>query len=292
MKTCCVCNGILKPYQKSNVSLENTDSYAYASRKIPEYMHWDLYECEDCKILYSDCPTNVEDIYDKYENAAYDSSEEADYASETYIKYLKKHLPSFPNGKALDIGTGNGSYLLALKKEGIENVMGVEPSREPIAQANPSVRGNIINAPFEKGMFAENEFEMVSLFQTIEHIPDSISVLEEIRRNLKPNGVFYLVCHNYRSLVNAIMGFKSPIYDIEHLQIFSQKGIRKLMEKAGFRNIEVFTIKNRYPLRYWFRLFPAPQRIKKRMMPRLDKSKLGRMMLGVNVGNIGVICRK
>lgn len=39
----------------------------------------------------------------------------------------------------------------------------------------------------------------------------------------KEGSIAYLVCYDYRSFVNKILGMKSPIYDIEHLQLFSKK---------------------------------------------------------------------
>lgn len=64
---------------------------------------------------------------------------------------------------------------------------------------------------------------MVSMFQTVEHIPEPFDSIKEIRRILKDGGYFYVVCHDYCSLINQFLGMKSPIYDIEHLQIFSKK---------------------------------------------------------------------
>ena len=171
-------------------------------------------------------------------------------------------------------------------------MVGVEPSKEPISQADSSIRESIINSPFQKGMFESREFDMVSLFQTVEHIPNPLSAFREVNRILEPGGVFYVICHDYCSAVNRIMGLKSPIYDIEHLQIFSQRSIARLMKKAGFKDVRVFTIKNRYPIKYWVRLFPAPARIKNRMMKYMDQSRFGRRMFGINVGNVGIIARK
>lgn len=289
---CIICGKDLRLFKTSNVSLSKISSYAYSSRKVPEYMHWDLYECEECSILYSDCPSNTEEIYEKYENADYDSSDEANDASNTYYKYLKQKMPDFPRNKALDIGTGNGSYLLNLKNGGVKDVVGIEPSREPIKHADSLVKEYIKNIPFQAGIFGNGEFDMVSLFQTVEHIPEPISIFREVRRILVEGGYFYVICHDYCSLVNRFLGMKSPIYDIEHLQILSKKSIVRLMKKSGFKDVKVFTVKNRYPLKYWVRLFPIPLVIKKRIMDYLNKYRIGKLMIGINVGNVGVIARK
>lgn len=141
-------------------------------------------------------------------------------------------------------------------------------------------------------MFKAGDFDMVSLFQTAEHVPEPVMVLKEIHRILKEDGYCYLICHNYRALLNRIMGIKSPIYDIEHLQIFSRKSICRAMRKAGFREMDVFTIRNRYPLTYWLRLLPIPASVKKQVLTIAEKLGAEKVLLSINVGNIGVIARK
>lgn len=292
MMNCAICGRPLRLYRKENYDASLLDSFAYASRKIPEYMHFALYECKDCRALFASCPIEDKEIFSNYRTADYDSGTEANDASNTYFRYLKKHLP-YPPTNALDIGTGNGSYLALLKHQGgVSEVAGVEPSQAPILQAAEDIRGNIINDVFRKELFHEESFDMVSLFQTIEHIPDSLKLLHDIQSIMKNGGCFYLVCHDYRSLVNRVLGAKSPIYDIEHLQIFSKKSVRRLLEKTGFQNIRVFSIRNRYPLSYWIKLFPFPKELKRKLLRWATRSKLGRIYFAINVGNIGAICRK
>ena len=252
---------------QSNYSDDKTDAFAFASRKTPEYMHFDLFECKTCKVL------SAQNMYEV-----------------TYLKYLIKMLPHFVPEKILDIGTGEGSFLkFASQKWNNVSVVGVEPSVAPVTVADPAVKDKIINEPFESSLFEETEFDMVSCFQTVEHIPDSINLLNGIHRILKRNGYAYFVCHDYCSLVNRILGQRSPIYDIEHLQIYSKKSIKLLFEKAGYRNVKQFSIKNRYPLTYWIKLLPIPAKMKL-FINNLPFVK--RLVIGINVGNIGVLAQK
>ncbi len=292
VKRCRICGKQLELFKKENYTASGLSSYAFASRKAPEYMHWALYECKDCRILYSQCPMGADEITNNYKTASYDSSKEADYASDTYFKYLKKKLPAYPKGSALDIGTGNGAYLLRLKKNGVGRICGVEPSKAPIEDACKKVKHCIIHNVFQKGMFEPNSFDMVSLFQTAEHVPNPLGTMKEVYKILNNNGYFYLICHNYRSLVNRILGGGSPIYDIEHLQVFSKKSIYRAVRKAGFREIQVFTIRNRYPLQYWLRLLPMPAVMKTKILAVAGKSGIGKVCVPINVGNIGIIAKK
>ena len=287
--SCFICGRPLKLKHKSNFKAKN-DAFAFASRKIPDYTHFDLYECSVCKVLIAQKIYEQADLDKQYKKADFDSSFEARFASKTYIKYLTKVLPAFVPQRILDIGTGEGSFLLeSLSKWKDALIIGVEPSDAPIKEADDVIRKNILNKPFDVKDFKKDEFDLVSCFQTIEHIPDSLKLLNDIKTILNPNGYAYFVCHNYCSFTNRLLGLKSPIYDIEHLQIYSKKSIKLLFEEAGFKNIKLFTIKNRYSLSYWFRLLPLPLKIKN-FIEKMDFPK--KITIGINVGNLGIIAQK
>ena len=289
---CPICGQKMKLYKDENIDLDKMSSYAYSSRKKPEYMHYKLLECPCCHILCSQYDVAAQELSDKYRSASYDSSTEANDASDTYYDYLVKVCPEFGGGSALDIGTGNGSYLLKMKEAGVQNIVGVEPSMAPIESADPLIKNCIINDVFSKNLFDTNSFDIVSIFQTVEHIPNVMTTFHDIYSILKDNGYIYVVCHDYRSLVNRILGMKSPIYDIEHLQIFSKDSIYKALKQAGFRNIELFTLKNRYSIEYWLRLLPISEKSKEVLVKKLDKIGWRNRKISINVGNIGVIAQK
>ncbi len=175
---------------------------------------------------------------------------------------------------------------------GVEDVMGIEPSIAPIENADELIKPYIINDVFRKEILSEKKFDMVSLFQTIEHIPNTEAMLEDVYDILNENGYFYLVCHDYKSFVNKFLGTRSPIYDIEHLQLFSKRSIYRILQKKGFRNIRIFTLWNEYPIKYWVKLFPFNSSVKKKLIQKLSVTNFGKLRLAINVGNIGAIASK
>lgn len=289
---CFICGQRMKVYSRENYKPTELGDFAFSSRKIPEYMHYELYECKVCKVLVANNPPSSEKLAEEYERADFDSGNEARNASKTYIRYLKKYIPNFSKGRSLDIGTGEGSYLKYLKDEGVREIVGVEPSQAPIDAADSTIRPNIIKDVFSAERFEKESFDMISCFQTIEHIPDSRKLLQDIYALLKDRGLVYIVCHNYCSLVNKILGTKSPIYDIEHLQLFSKRSIYRLLKECGYSNIKTFSIWNRYPIRYWLRLFPFPKGMKRAILKSAESHTWGNIELAINVGNVGVIAHK
>jgi hypothetical protein len=88
------------------------------------------------------------------------------------------------------------------------------------------------------------------------------------------------------------MGRKSPIFDIEHLQLFSPSSFRNLLKAAGFASTQVETVHNRYPIRYWAQLFPFPKGLKAGLMNVLQKTAVGRVIIPLPAGNLAAIAYK
>lgn len=277
-------------FAEANFELDRLDSFAFASRKMPEYMHYRLIDCPTCDLLYASPVPREDYLAEGYGEAAYDSGVEAHYAAATYANTLSSFIERLPDRHgALDIGTGDGAFLECLLEHGFDGVVGVEPSRAPIAAAREDVRPLIREGIFRGDDFSPESFSLVTCFQTLEHLNDPLEMTREVRQLLKPGGAAFFICHNRRALSAQLMGRKSPIFDIEHLQLFSPRSARYLLEQTGFTNVGVMKIVNRYPLRYWLRLVPLPQDMKRPLIAALDRIGVGGWSLSVPVGNIAVV---
>jgi SAM-dependent methyltransferase len=278
-----------KVFAEADFNFSDLDRFAFASRKMPEYMHYRLIDCPTCDLLYANPLPCEGDLAEGYGEAAYDSGVEAHYAAKTYARTLSGFIGRLPDRHgALDIGTGDGAFLECLLDLGFEKVAGVEPSRAPIAAAREDVRPLIREGLFRGDDFAPASFSLVTCFQTLEHLGDPLEMARQVKKLLKPGGAAYFICHNRRALSARLLGKRSPIFDIEHLQLFSPQSAHYLLEQSGFTDVTVMEIVNRYPLRYWLRLLPFPQRMKRSLIAALDQVGVGGWSLSVPVGNIAV----
>src|SRR5580693_720530 len=75
-------------FAEENFDPQGLDDFAFASRKIPELMHYRLVICPVCDLLYSNPLPTSGAISKGYQDAAFDSSEEAHYAARTYGRFL------------------------------------------------------------------------------------------------------------------------------------------------------------------------------------------------------------
>jgi hypothetical protein len=121
------------------------------------------------------------------------------------------------------------------------------------------------------------------------------TLLEEIRRILKPGGKVFLVAHDLNALSARVLGEKSPIYDIEHVQLFNERSIRYLLRLVAFEAVRVFPILNAYRLEYWLRLLPLPARLKNGVLGALGAPMmrpLQDLRISVPAGNMAVFATK
>ena len=292
LRTCPMCGSSdsSEVFAEANYELERLDGYAFASRKIPEYMHYRLIDCPTCDLLYANPMPCEDDLAAGYFAASYDSSVEAHYAAATYAKTLSTFLDLLPDRHgALDIGTGDGAFLEYLLEKGFDRLCGVEPSRAPIAAARKDVRPLIREGIFRGDDFVPESLSLVTCFQTLEHLGDPLVMAKTAWKLLKPGGAAFFICHNRRALSARLLGKKSPIFDIEHLQLFSPKSAVYLLEHANFIDVRVMDIVNRYPMSYWIKLLPLHQKIKRLLIATLDLIGVGSWSMSLPAGNIAVV---
>jgi len=266
------------------------DGFAFASRKLPVYMHLRLLKCPTCGVLYASPGFVPEFLAYAYRDAFYDSGDEARHAARSYAGQLNSILNGIGDREvALDVGTGNGAFLRYLREAGFRRVIGVEPSHEAVATAEEWMKPLIQEGMFRAGDFEPNSISLVSCFQTIEHVENPRTLCTDFYRLLRPNGALFLIAHDYRSWVTRVFGERSPIFDIEHQQLFSKDSLRYLLRACDFQEVRIGSIWNSYPLTYWIKLLPIPTWLKQSVIPPAKRLLIGKVPLRLNIGNIYAI---
>jgi SAM-dependent methyltransferase len=288
-RACPVCRATSgRELAAARIDAAGLDEFAFASRKFPEYMHHRLVECATCDTVYANPVFDFGGIDAAYDAAAFDSKEEAVCASRTYAGLVRPLLGRLPRtSSALDIGTGEGSFLQELLELGFEDVCGYEPSAAPLAAASERVRALIVHDVFDAERAAgRGPYDLITCCMTIEHVPDPAQLCRDAFELLAPGGALMIVCHDRRAPLNRLLGARSPIMDIEHLQLFSQASVRALLARTGFGDVEVRRFANRYPVHYWLKLAPLPLRVKRALVGGARRVPLGSLSLSLPVGNL------
>lgn len=273
-------------FTKEDINQEKLSGFSFASRKTPEFMSHRMVACLECDLVYAPQPPGDTELAAAYHQAEYDSTEEAEDAADAYARAIQPVFANLPQREsALEIGTGTGVFLNRLQQEGFSVLVGVEPSTAAIDAAHPEQRAWIRQGVFEESAFSPETFDLICCFMTMEHVPDPATVARSAFKLLRPGGAFVTVTHDRRSIVNRLLGKRSPIIDVEHMQLFSDASLTALFERSGYEQISIKAFSNRYALRYWLRLMPLPGLMKSFIAAVLARIGCDRLKLSVNVGN-------
>ncbi|MBF0105632.1 MAG: class I SAM-dependent methyltransferase [Deltaproteobacteria bacterium] len=241
-------------------------------------------------MIYANPAPSDSQLLTLYTRAGFVSARESIFAGQTYSKYLPAIVSRLPDLKgALDVGTGDGAFLEHLVRYGFSSITGIEPSADSISKAKPAIRPLIKKGFFNPNDHGDEQYSLVSLFQTVEHLLCPMETTRAFFRILKKGGALFIAGHNFKALSSRLMRTRSPIFDVEHMQLFSKKSLFKMMKEAGFSDIKVDPMMNTYPLNYYAQLVPLPQRIKAPLMAVLTKTGLSKIAIPAYIGNLAAI---
>lgn len=144
----------------------------------------------------------------------------------------------------LDVGCSSGSFLVVARDMGFR-VAGVEPAAAPAQQAMER-QLNIHQGFLEELFLAEGSYDVVTLFEVVEHLKDPGRVFKEAHRILRPDGIVVIGTGNTDSWTVSYMGGRWEYFDINrhggHVSFFNPESMRVLAKRTGF---EVASLKTR-----------------------------------------------
>ena len=153
-------------------------------------------------------------------------------------------LPPAGNGRALDLGCGEGYYVRALADLGW-TAWGVEVDRSSARQARQVTESHVCIADAGALPWPRRSVSLVSLWHVLEHVAAPNKTLAEVRRVLTPGGILLLEVPNVRSLQARVAGSRWLHWDLpRHRWHFHARALRRLLEKSGFVHIRVWTWPN------------------------------------------------
>ncbi len=136
-------------------------------------------------------------------------------------------------GRLLDIGTGGGSFPFVASKRGWQ-AEGCEPNRWLCEWALKNYGLAIRPGTVFEQNYPAGSYDVVTLWDVLEHTPDPKGEIREIHRLLKEDGLLVINFPDIGSWMARLMG-RSWIYLLDvHLYYFSRATITRLLEDAGF----------------------------------------------------------
>ena len=277
----------------ANFSPRDFSAEIFSARRLPDKIHYRIVQCRACGLVRSDPMLEVGALEKLYQASRQTYDTEVANLVGTYGRYLAR-LDRYQasKGRLLEIGCGSGFVLERALQMGYTDAAGVEPSQEAVAKAPLDIRARLVCDMFRPGLFAAQSFDAICMFQVFDHIPDPDQVLAECCRLLKPRGLLLFLNHDAGSLSARLLGERSPIYDIEHTYLYSQKTLARLLARYPLEVKESGAAQNTYSLRYLARLTPLPKLVKQALLGCLGSGSLGALTLSVPLGNLYCIVQK
>jgi 2-polyprenyl-3-methyl-5-hydroxy-6-metoxy-1,4-benzoquinol methylase len=166
-----------------------------------------------------------------------DYRKDAPHWLRTYRRRAKVVTPRLAAGaKVLDVGCAAGFFLEVMREQGFDG-WGLEVSA-PIAREAQRRLGEerVHIGTLDDAPYAGGEFDLVTFWDVVEHLPDPIAVLRQARSLLKPGGLLLVETQNVESRFARLMGRRWQHFkQAEHLWHFSPSTAAALFEAAGFR---------------------------------------------------------
>jgi ubiquinone/menaquinone biosynthesis C-methylase UbiE len=177
------------------------------------------------------------EFFDKLANQ-YDSSL-AGRKSKVLHGLVTKTMDKFEYKSVLDVGCGNGNFLIEVLKRKKVAVAGIDLSEKMIDEAKIRLgsEADLRNGDSEHMPWKNSSFDVVTCTLSFHHYPNPGAVLKEMRRVLNPGGKVIIADPWRPTPLRQIANIVLPLRKTGDIRFYSKPEIQKLLEQSGFKLI-------------------------------------------------------
>jgi 2-polyprenyl-3-methyl-5-hydroxy-6-metoxy-1,4-benzoquinol methylase len=204
-----------------------------------------LARCTQCGLIY--LPTRPgEDELEQYYPEDYEAYYLLDQQSSAQTWHLKRALslqlkmvesvhPA--RGKLLDIGSATGNFLHVAREAGWQ-VLGLEPVEKAAQLARQNYQLEVISGTITQLDLPPASFDVISMWDVLEHLPSPKQALHKSWELLKPGGFLVFSIPNLDSFDRYLFGNYWIGWDVpRHFNLFSRSTLKQLLGEIGFEII-------------------------------------------------------
>jgi SAM-dependent methyltransferase len=169
----------------------------------------------------------------------YASGSDPEYVSQmdARVRTFRRGLPEIERlaggrGRLLDVGCAAGAFLKAATDAGWDAV-GIEPNAWLAAWGAEHYGVTILVGSLDD-VALSGPFDVVTLWDVIEHTPDPMHVLRRLNGLLRPGGLLIVNYPDAGSAVARALGRRWPFLSSVHLYYFTRRTMREALRRAGF----------------------------------------------------------
>jgi SAM-dependent methyltransferase len=252
-RPCAVCAGVeFAPVYPTTIPDGSSDPAAFFSSSRKRAGHLAIVRCLRCDLVMTnpaDDDATLARVYDALEDRVYDAEEPSrTEVARTHLAFVLRHRA--PPGHLLDVGCATGTFVRVAVEAGWQ-ATGLDASAWSLERARERCpRADFIRGLVEDAAFSDASFDTITLWDTLEHVPNPGAVLDRVHAWLRPGGWLFANVPNAQSITARLLGRRWMLLLREHLWYFSPSTFGLLLEQRGFAcvatrpNTVVFSLAN------------------------------------------------
>lgn len=210
-----------------------------------------LSRCLDCGLVYVSARPDSTELYALYGETYFRNEDSAEVGYTDYVKDEPNIRKTFRGrlrlleqwvkpGTLLDVGCAAGFFMDVAREHGWQ-AQGLDVSAFAVQYTRERFGFEAQIGSLTDLEYPENHYDLITMWDVIEHVPHPKAYVEKIARLLRQGGVFSLATPDVDSLPAKITGKNWMGYKLaeEHVYYFSAKTLRRMLEEAGFEIIDV-----------------------------------------------------
>ena len=212
--------------------------------------HFTIVRCTNCGLVRSLTRDDFETRQQVYKHLQ-DQVYEDEAGNRQTIFQRRADMISRDNpqkGRLLDIGCSSGLFAAESARQGWL-VSGIDPAVWAIAIAQKRIPdARFLATSIENAQFPDNTFDVITLWDVLEHIDQPKDLLQRSTAWLSKDGCIYLNLPNINSFTARLLGKYWPMLLREHLWYFSPLTIARLLNETGYSVLDIRPNKVRFSL--------------------------------------------
>jgi SAM-dependent methyltransferase len=205
----------------------------------------DLFRCRACGFRQASDLPDVLRFYQDMDDEAYEHSREArGIQARMLLRTVARHGA---RGRLLDVGAGSGILVAEAARMGFD-AEGIEPSGPLHTQAvnyGLKVHHGILPSASARG-----PYDVATVIDVIEHVPDPVGLLRQVRSTLVDGGLAAIVTPDVSSVMARLMGSRWWHYRIAHIGYFNRQTVTLALRGSGFEPVKVLRPSWYFPASY------------------------------------------
>ena len=193
--------------------------------------------CQSCEFIYVNPIEKASKISEDYSQM---ESADVSIIRRSRLRATKSQLgliEKYKNGThLLDIGCGEGFFLYNASKAGY-NARGIELSQYAVGYAKSEFGLDIEAGCFREAQFPENYFDVVTMWQVLEHMPYPLSILKDAHRILKPGGLLAVSTPDIGGIPARVLRRRWWNIRRIHINQFTTETLMNMLQSAGLKGV-------------------------------------------------------